>query len=78
MAWDFSTDPEFQEQLDWAAEFVRTKVAPLDLLWPHDVYKPHTPEQRVVIDRAIAERLPSGATTESSIPGTSSRARRRA
>jgi acyl-CoA dehydrogenase len=50
MAWDFTTDPDFQEQLDWAAEFVRTRVAPLDLLWPHDVYKPHTPEQRVVID----------------------------
>ena len=22
MAWDFATDPEFQEQLDWAREFV--------------------------------------------------------
>jgi acyl-CoA dehydrogenase len=50
MAWDFSTDPDYQDKLDWAAEFVRTKVAPLDLLWPHDVYKPHTAEQRVVID----------------------------
>ncbi|MCU1612725.1 MAG: acyl-CoA dehydrogenase domain protein [Frankiales bacterium] len=50
MAWDFSTDPEFQDQLDWAAEFVRTRVAPLDLRWPHDVYKPHTPEQRLIID----------------------------
>ena len=31
MAWDFSTDPEFQEQLDWADEFVRDEVEPLDL-----------------------------------------------
>ena len=28
---DFSIDPEFQEQLDWIAEFVREEVEPLDL-----------------------------------------------
>jgi acyl-CoA dehydrogenase len=49
MAWDFSTEPEFQEQLDWAATFVRTQVSRLDLLWPHDVYKPLTDEQRAVV-----------------------------
>jgi acyl-CoA dehydrogenase len=31
MAWDFETEPEFQEQLDWMDEFVRTDVEPLDL-----------------------------------------------
>ena len=31
MAWDFETDPEFQEKLDWADEFVRDEVEPLDL-----------------------------------------------
>jgi acyl-CoA dehydrogenase len=31
MAWDFETDPEFQEKLDWADEFVRREVEPLDL-----------------------------------------------
>lgn len=25
MAWDFSTDPEFQRKLDWARDFVRTQ-----------------------------------------------------
>lgn len=28
--YDFETDPEYQELLDWAAEFVKTEVAPLD------------------------------------------------
>ena len=32
MAWDFETDPEYQEKLDWAAEFVREEIEPLDLL----------------------------------------------
>jgi len=31
MAWDFETDPEFQEKLDWADEFVRREIEPLDL-----------------------------------------------
>jgi hypothetical protein len=25
MAWDFSTDPEYQRKLDWARDFVRTQ-----------------------------------------------------
>jgi acyl-CoA dehydrogenase len=35
MAWDFETDPEYQELLDWAAEFVRREVEPLDFVIPH-------------------------------------------
>lgn len=35
MAWDFRTDPEFQKVLDWADEFVRTEVEPLDLVFPN-------------------------------------------
>lgn len=30
MAWDFETDPEYQAKLDWAADFVRDEVEPLD------------------------------------------------
>ena len=30
MAWDFSTDPEFQEQLDWMREFVREEIWPIE------------------------------------------------
>jgi acyl-CoA dehydrogenase len=32
MAWDFSTDPAFQEQLDWMAQFVRDEIWPLETL----------------------------------------------
>jgi acyl-CoA dehydrogenase len=31
MAWDFETDHDFQAKLDWADEFVRREVEPLDL-----------------------------------------------
>jgi acyl-CoA dehydrogenase len=32
MAWDFSTEPEFQRQLDWMQRFVRDRVWPLETL----------------------------------------------
>lgn len=31
--WDFSTDAEFQKELDWANAFVREEIEPLDLLF---------------------------------------------
>jgi acyl-CoA dehydrogenase len=37
MAWDFSTDPEFQKKLDWVDEFCREEIEPLDLVFPHAV-----------------------------------------
>jgi acyl-CoA dehydrogenase len=35
MAWDFSTEPEFEERLTWMRSFVKEEVAPLDLVFPH-------------------------------------------
>src|SRR3954466_12362261 len=32
MAWDFSTDPDFQAHLDWMREFVREEIWPLEVL----------------------------------------------
>ena len=32
MAWDFQTDPEFQEQLDWIRDVVINQIEPLDLV----------------------------------------------
>src|SRR4051812_27666891 len=37
MAWDFSTEPEFQKKLDWVEEFCREEVEPLDLVFPYAV-----------------------------------------
>ena len=43
MAWDFETEPEFQEKLDWIDSFVRDEVEPLDhvLAHPADVKNPN-------------------------------------
>jgi acyl-CoA dehydrogenase len=32
MAWDFTTEPEFQKKLDWIRDFVRCEVLPLETL----------------------------------------------
>ena len=32
MSWDFETEPEFQEKLDWVDRFVREEVEPLDMI----------------------------------------------
>jgi acyl-CoA dehydrogenase len=51
MAWDFSTEPEFQEKLDWARAFVTEEVEPLDVLWPAPLnYQPLTEERRKIVD----------------------------
>ncbi|MDT3439936.1 acyl-CoA dehydrogenase family protein [Pseudofrankia sp. BMG5.37] len=50
MAWDFETDPEYQKKLDWADEFVREEVEPLDHVFPHQQFDPATDEMRRVID----------------------------
>jgi acyl-CoA dehydrogenase len=50
MAWDFETDPEFQEKLDWADRFVREEVEPLDLALPGLQFTPPTPAIRKVLD----------------------------
>src|SRR5881227_1440080 len=40
MAWDFSTDPEFQKKLDWVEEFCREEVEPLEYVFPYAVRSP--------------------------------------
>src|SRR5213596_2341291 len=37
MAWDFSTDPEFQKKLDWVEQFCKEKAEPLDYVFPYAV-----------------------------------------
>ncbi len=52
MAWDFKTDPEFQEKLDWMETFVRDEIFPLEALG--DVWR--TPEGRAALQK-ITEPL---------------------
>lgn len=35
MAWDFQTDPEYQEKLDWVEQFIREEVEPADRMYEH-------------------------------------------
>jgi acyl-CoA dehydrogenase len=37
--WDFETEPEFQEKLDWMDRFVREEIEPIDALWGDKVYE---------------------------------------
>lgn len=60
MAWDFETEPDFQEKLDWIDEFVRTEVEPLDhvLVHPADVKSPNYAKLvRPLQARVKAQRL---------------------
>jgi acyl-CoA dehydrogenase len=50
MSWDFETEPEYQEKLDWADAFVREEVEPLDYLWPDLVFTPPSDTLRKIID----------------------------
>ncbi len=50
MAWDFETDPEYQKKLDWADEFVREEVEPLDYVFPHMQFTPLDDSARKIID----------------------------
>jgi acyl-CoA dehydrogenase len=50
MAWDFETEPEFQEKLDWADRFVREEIEPLDLVFPDLQFTPPSPELRKILD----------------------------
>jgi acyl-CoA dehydrogenase len=55
--WDFSTEPEFQEKLDWIADFVQTEVEPLDLAFDgHLVYDKKHPVHAEVV-RPLQEQV---------------------
>ena len=49
MAWDFSTEPEFQEQLDWVEQFCREEIEPLELVFPFAVYM-RDPKMKALVD----------------------------
>jgi acyl-CoA dehydrogenase len=63
MAWDFSTEPEFQQQLDWMGDFVRAEVSPIetvfDELGPDGFARAIAPLQERVRERGLwAAHLP--------------------
>lgn len=50
MAWDFSSDTEFEAKLDWVRSFVDEEVEPLDTLFPGYEYLPLDGERRSIVD----------------------------
>jgi acyl-CoA dehydrogenase len=55
VAWDFSTDPDFQQRLDWMDGFVREEIEPIDALWGNRAYHPPDPTLRRIVDPLKAE-----------------------
>jgi alkylation response protein AidB-like acyl-CoA dehydrogenase len=50
MAWDFSTEPEFEAKLNWIRQFVGEEVEPLEVLFPGCEYLPLDEERRKIVD----------------------------
>src|SRR5438132_2342495 len=50
MAWDFSTEAEFEEKLQWMREFVRDEVEPLEMLFGAYTFHPLPPKLKELID----------------------------
>jgi len=48
MAWDFSTDPEFQDQLDWVEQFCRAEIEPFSIVFPAAVRSSH-PKMKAMV-----------------------------
>ncbi|HET6874119.1 MAG TPA: acyl-CoA dehydrogenase family protein [Acidimicrobiales bacterium] len=55
MAWDFETDAEYQELLDWADAFVREEVEPMDLVF-HDPYD-KSDKQAMAVMKPLQEKV---------------------
>jgi acyl-CoA dehydrogenase len=55
MAWDFTTEPEFQAKLDWMNAFVRDEIEPLDRLFGRFTYHRITEPLKTIIDQLKAE-----------------------
>ncbi len=63
MAWDFSTEPDFEQQLDWMRDFVRAEIWPLEAIWeelaPEALQRAMRPLQERVKERGLwATHLP--------------------
>jgi acyl-CoA dehydrogenase len=48
--WDFSTEPEFEQKLEWMRTFVKEEVEPVEQLWPHYHHRMPPPWLKKVID----------------------------
>ena len=49
--WDFQTEPEFQEKLDWMDTFIREEIEPLDQVLDVNVFESPTGGLRELINQ---------------------------
>jgi len=58
VAWDFETDPDFQQELDWIDEFVREEIEPLDYVVrnPYKIADPLRKELIPPLQQKVKER----------------------
>ncbi|MGW1497869.1 acyl-CoA dehydrogenase family protein [Streptomyces mirabilis] len=56
MAWDFSTEPEFEKKLEWIRRFRAERVDPLDLVYPDRVFHPLDEETGPIV-RALKQQV---------------------
>ena len=58
MTWEFETDPEFQEQLDWIDVFVKEEIEPLDFIIksPYDLTDPIRNEIIKPLQKQVQDR----------------------
>ncbi|MFG2253929.1 acyl-CoA dehydrogenase family protein [Streptomyces mirabilis] len=56
MAWDFSTEPEFERKLEWIRWFRAERVDPLDLVYPDRAFHPLDQETGPVV-RALKQQV---------------------
>jgi acyl-CoA dehydrogenase len=58
MSWSFGTDPEYQKELDWVADFSRTEIEPVDQIIDHawDLTDPVRNQLIKPLQRQVRER----------------------
>ncbi|MFD8216608.1 hypothetical protein ACFV2U_23365 [Streptomyces sp. NPDC059697] len=56
MAWDFSTEPEFEKRLEWIRWFRAERVDPLDLVHPDRAFHPLDEETGPIV-RALKQQV---------------------
>ena len=75
MAWDFSTDPEFERQLEWMRGFVREEIFPLetlDLTYDALLRADRAAPGRGPVARAVGRAPAAGARRDGLRPGRAS------
>jgi acyl-CoA dehydrogenase len=55
MAWDFSTDPKFEEQLEWMRGFVREEVWPIETI-EHEIGQPELDRIGAPLKKQVKQR----------------------